>query len=233
MKLLTALVCSTLLFAQTKKVGKRHLQLPPEVLTDLSKPSEVEVQWKLLKGTPLENCPYEGDTKNPDIWVINYLKNRTRTPEERHIDRSITLEKLLTPGDDREHYDPMKAVVIEGYITKIQVGGVETHNCFNKDPQWRDTHIDIGLTPNSPNTECIVAEVTPRWRDLMHKKLALDWSTRTLKKLYLGQKVRITGWLFCDLEHMSSSENMYPGREGNWRASIWEIHPVTSIEFIK
>jgi hypothetical protein len=59
----------------------------------------------------------------------------------------------------------------------------------------------------------------------------VDWSTRTCATInYLGRCVRVRGWMLFDAEHKGEAENTAPGRPRNWRATAWEIHPVTSIE---
>jgi hypothetical protein len=57
--------------------------------------------------------------------------------------------------------------------------------------------------------------------------------TRALRDRLLGRWIRIRGWMLFDVEHQSQSENTAPGRERNWRATAWEIHPVTSIEVVQ
>ena len=56
----------------------------------------------------------------------------------------------------------------------------------------------------------------------------MDWSTEGLQKL-MGHKVKIKGWMLFDFEHIDESENTAPKRRDNWRATAWEIHPVTDI----
>jgi hypothetical protein len=41
---------------------------------------------------------------------------------------------------------------------------------------------------------------------------------------------RLEARCLFDVEHQNASENTAPGRERNWRATAWEIHPITSIE---
>jgi hypothetical protein len=77
----------------------------------------------------------------------------------------------------------------------------------------------------------VIVEVTPRWRAMMAAR-GVDWSTRTLRRGYLGRWVRVTGWLLFDAEHANAAENTEPGRARNWRATAWEIHPITSIEVV-
>jgi hypothetical protein len=78
----------------------------------------------------------------------------------------------------------------------------------------------------------VIAEVTPRFRAMMEKK-GIDWSTEGLRKAIKGQWVEIRGWIFFDPEHVEESfandpKDEVPGK--NWRASCWEIHPITYIK---
>ncbi len=60
----------------------------------------------------------------------------------------------------------------------------------------------------------------------------IDWSTETLKSTLIGHNVKIAGWLFYDEEHKSQSFATNPTGEKNWRASCWEIHPMTYIKVL-
>jgi hypothetical protein len=75
----------------------------------------------------------------------------------------------------------------------------------------------------------VVVEVTPRLREKI-KADGVDWSTKALRSKLLGRWVTFTGWLLFDEEHASQAENTNPGRPRNWRATAWEIHPVTQID---
>ena len=77
----------------------------------------------------------------------------------------------------------------------------------------------------------MIVEVTPRWRYMMRER-GTDWSTRALRDQYLGRWVNVRGWMLFDSEHKGASENTVPERSANWRATAWEIHPVTSIEVV-
>src|SRR5437899_4908967 len=60
----------------------------------------------------------------------------------------------------------------------------------------------------------------------------VDWTTETLQSPTIGIKhkwVEVTGWLLFDLKHIHEAENTYPGNLKNWRATCWEIHPVTNL----
>ena len=115
-----------------------------------------------------------------------------------------------------------------GYVYEVKNGGAETCNC--KDPNVKDTHIEILLDPmQNEKMYRVVAEITPRMRKLMLAK-GIDWSTKTLRDKILGRWVKFEGWLFFDEEHANAAENTAPGRERNWRATAWEIHPITNME---
>ena len=60
----------------------------------------------------------------------------------------------------------------------------------------------------------------------------IDWSTKTLRQELLGRRVKVKGWLLFDAEHENQSENTNPRRKRNWRATAWEIHPVTGIHIV-
>jgi hypothetical protein len=77
-----------------------------------------------------------------------------------------------------------------------------------------------------------VLEVTPRTRDLAQAQ-GLDWSASTLQRELTGHWCRFEGWLFFDDLHAGQAENTMPGRTRNWRATAWELHPVTAIKIIR
>ncbi len=94
-----------------------------------------------------------------------------------------------------------------------------------------DTHIELGLEAATPANQRIIVEVTPRLRKQM-KDQGEDWSTPALKKKMKGKWVRVSGWLLFDIAHVDRAENTNPGDDQNWRATCWEIDPVTSIEVL-
>ena len=72
--------------------------------------------------------------------------------------------------------------------------------------------------PPGPRGGQIVTEVTPPFQPPK-----TGWSYEALDGLCQRQaRVRISGWLLHDYPHLKDV--------GAWRASAWEIHPVTKIE---
>src|SRR3989442_8727307 len=58
------------------------------------------------------------------------------------------------------------------------------------------------------------------------------WSSPPVVGTLVVRWVRVTGWLLFDDEHQRQAENTTPGMVGNWRATAWELHPVTRVEVV-
>ena len=109
----------------------------------------------------------------------------------------------------------------------------------------QDIHIDVVLDPADVDDPCkhFVVEITPRWKFLKGWTLdeALDFKDKW---------VRFRGWMFFDRYHLKEARNTRdsasfrcygpagpftcngPGSSDIWRATAWEIHPVTSFEVL-
>ncbi|MCA1591154.1 MAG: hypothetical protein LC754_00545 [Acidobacteria bacterium] len=158
------------------------------------------------------------------------LKNRDELPQAADFDDALMLEALLRTGDDRAHRSQSRAARVEGYVVAVEDGGVEAANCFSR--LRRDTHIEVALQMNAPPSERVILEVTPRMREWAAGQ-GMDWSTQALKRALVGRRCRFEGWLFFDEEHANAAENTAPGRADNWRATAWELHPLTHIEVVR
>ena len=174
----------------------------------------------------VNGCGLGGKATNAMQTASNPLKNRFSFPSTQDIDTQVNLDIMLkkTKGGLDDH----KAASVEGYITKVKEGGVESCNCGATLHPFMDTHIYVNKTPLFDAKNAVIVEVTPRLRQEMQG--TADWSTASLIKLLPpGTKARITGWLFYDAEHENAAENIQ-SRPHNWRGTCWEIHPVTGIE---
>ncbi|MFN3341121.1 MAG: hypothetical protein ACK40M_00390 [Flavobacteriales bacterium] len=177
-------------------------------------------------------CPPEGSAKTERIRELNRLKNRISFPQAQDFDTLATMKALLLPGNDEARWNEKKAARVRAYVVDVKPGGKETCNCGAKEVDDRDTHIDLVMDPmNEVKSKRFIAEVTPPMRSIM-KLRGENWTTRGLRDQFLGRWVEVEGWLFLDEEHLNTSENTRPLRENNWRATAWEIHPVTSIKVI-
>lgn len=155
-------------------------------------------------------------------------KSRSMAPAENDFDRNVTLRALMAPGNDRLRWVDSRAASVEGYVVAVRSGGIELANCFSM--LRRDTHIEVAARPDAPARQRMTVEVTPVFRDRA-RAAGQDWTTRGLLNL-VGQRVRFEGWLMFDIEHDEESENTSPGRPVNWRATAWELHPVTAIHVL-
>ena len=186
-------------------------------------------------------CGMHGNAKRKQEFDQNPFKNRWNFPNKADFDTSIALRKLIAKGKDRKRFDQKKAVSIIGYVYDVKPGGIETCNCKLNDARFKDTHIEI--TPNSTDTapnKRFIVEVTPRIREKLAGQ-GTTWTTAELKNSILHHKVQIQGWLFYDFSHEDDSFTYDPhdtvdtGQNHdvkNWRATCWEIHPVTDIKII-
>jgi len=181
---------------------------------------------------PFHGCAMEGDARSQGVRALDRLKNRYAAPTPADMDSAITLAAILAPGNDISRWKVKEGAEIIGYVSDVKRGGIEATNCHARDDADRDTHIELVLDPmHSGRSLPMIVEVTPRWRYLMSQR-GMDWSTRALRDRFLGRWVKVRGWMLFDIEHQHESENTAPGRAGNWRATAWEIHPVTSIEVV-
>jgi len=168
------------------------------------------------------NCPSAGIALTTRARDLHRLKNRTTIPQSTDVDSSVTLAALLQPGDDRDRWSNNRAARVEGEVIDVAYARPEATNCFN--PCRRDIHILIATRKGATKSEHVVVEVTPNLG---------DWSEETLQAQLVGHWCEFEGWLYFDAGHAEESENISPGKPDNWRATAWEIHPVTKITVIK
>jgi len=211
-------------------VYRRYLEL-----TDTASAAESVTVASTTNDAPADyhNCAVGGDP-NPNgseyqqVSALNELKNRYHAPNDAQVDSVVTLARMLERGDDTDRFDENHGAVIEGWVDRVRVGGIETVNCHARAAKYRDTHIEVSLNNGEGETRRVIVEVTPRWRAALASH-GVDWSTHALQQLLTGKRVQFRGWLLFDREHVAQAENTNPGNATDWRATVWEIHPVTQI----
>jgi len=225
---------------QTEDVGwvwERFVRLVDP--TELHQPTVPHTFQPAPTGVPVaqgdfDGCPDSGNAKPHHVSVLNRFKNRGADPQDADIDSSVTLAAMLAPSlDDAPRFDATKAAEITAYVFRVIPGGrSETSNCKLGDPVHRDSHIELTLSPSDTTPiRRVIVEVTPRWRAALRDQ-GIDWSTATLQQTVEGHWVRVRGWLMFDAEHKAQAENTHQGGDRNWRATAWEIHPVTAMTII-
>ena len=176
------------------------------------------------------NCPDAGIALTNNARQLHRLKNRTTFPQAADFDPRVTLDAILQPGDDRDRWSTERAARIQGEVIDVEHAGTEATNCYN--PCRRDIHILIATRKEAPKTEQVVAEVTPNLREWAAQQ-GIDWSEKTLQAQLVGHWCEFEGWLYFDVNHDEEAENTNPHRPANWRATSWEIHPITKITVIR
>jgi hypothetical protein len=176
------------------------------------------------------NCPSAGIALTTRARNLHRLKNRTSFPAATDFDSTITLAAILQPGNDTNRWSNDRAARIQGEVLDVAYAQPEATNCFN--PCRRDIHILLATRKAAAKTEHVVVEVTPNLRDLAVGQ-GTDWSEETLQAQLVGHWCEFEGWMYFDVGHAEESENVSPGKSGNWRATAWEIHPVTKITVIR
>jgi len=166
-------------------------------------------------------CGMSGDARSTETVVLDLLKNRHEAPTV--IDSSATLAALSAAKADSRAFDDLKGATVEGYLVKVTLEKGESCNCHSTNSVDWDFHCYLAPTADARLSERLVVEVTPRMR----------LKTLDQMKALIGKRLKVTGWLMDDTMHKDASEADNPGKRGNWRASCWEIHPVTGIEVEK
>ena len=170
------------------------------------------------------NCPNAGIALTTRARNLHRLKNRTSLPTAADFDPAITLDALLQPGNDTNRWSNNRAARIQGEVIDVAYARPEATNCFN--PCRRDIHIVLAMHKGAAKTESVIVEVTPNFQ-------TAGWSEETLQAQLVGHWCEFEGWMYFDAGHAQESENVSPGKRDNWRATAWEIHPVTKISVIR
>lgn len=176
------------------------------------------------------NCERPGAPILSLLLPAARLKNRSAPPRSEDFDQRVTLETLLEKENDSHRWSSARAATIEGFVVKVEEAGVEMANCLSA--ARRDIHIELAPRPDAPPRERVIVEVTPYWRKWAQRQ-GQDWSAQALRRDLLNHRCRFAGWLYFDGGHMDEAENTAPGQAHNWRATAWEIHPVTEIQVIR
>jgi hypothetical protein len=129
-----------------------------------------------------------------------------------------------------------------GYLYYAKKTGAESSNCQLTEAEDVDYHIGIGfddqlagrlrnsrkLAPEDRKAltqTSIIVEMTPHYRAFFET----NWTLEELKAV-IGKKVKVIGQVMVDSEHRIPSQDCAFRDDAPstcWRASAWELHPVT------
>ena len=174
-----------------------------------------------------KGCAAEG--KGGDSQ-LNVLKNRSeQVPNPKPMTMADILALPAPSGVEKVNRSQWPAsalatvaehekegVIVEGFWVQVRPEGLEATNC--DDPTLHDFHLWLVESSGQQKPKSMVTEMTPRWRGSN-----AGWNQKAIQRLISqGAKFRVTGWLLFDQEH--------PEQINKFRATLWEIHPITKVE---
>jgi hypothetical protein len=180
------------------------------------------ILWLVLA----KNCPTAGIALTTNARNLHRLKNRTSIPKASDFDPTVNLNDVLRNGDDSSRWSIDRAARIQGEVIDVAYARPEATNCFSL--CRRDIHIVLSTRKGAPKTEQMIVEVTPTFQQSM-----TGWSLDELRPILVGHWCEFEGWLYFDAGHVDQAENTAPHNPTNWRATAWELHPVTNLKVIR
>jgi hypothetical protein len=188
-----------------------------------------------VRNPPIDDhCGIDGGSSNPSKQAESRAKNNfcvaTQAP------RVITYQELV--GLQSQSANIPKSIPDRTMISKLGEGQYVSYVAFIKDAHYSDVaageavncnipgnatnDIHIVLLKDPKDDECLstTAEMSPHYRPP-------DWTPENLLKASAGHPVRLQGQLFFDGSHTPCHDNSRPNPK---RASLWEIHPVYSVD---
>jgi hypothetical protein len=184
------------------------------------------------------------------LVTVDAIRALNDTALWRHGDSSRT---VWTPGD-RALVTPYEgiALTVEGFFNIVKpqktappkprkkVG--ETTNCHSWEEADTDWHVSLVASPNETEEEGVVVEPTPRtkrmnpgWVASAMQALAVRQSAHATPHPEKAKQIRVTGFLMLDPAHTNHIRGgcaSLPTCKDTtfFRATLWELHPVTRIE---
>ena len=183
-----------------------------------------------------DHCGIQGGSSDPAAQAESTAKNNFCAP--MNDPDTVTYQKLLDLQtqsasipkklDDRQEVENLGEGNYVSYVALIKnahysdTTGGEAVNCNMSGNPPNDIHIVL-MSSATDTDECnsTTAEMSPHYRPT-------NWTPEKLNAL--GRPVRLKGQLFYDNSHTPCTAHSRPNPK---RASLWEIHPVYSIEVCK
>ena len=207
-------------------------------IAEAKKPAPKTRRIACSQGTSYRNCPACGTATNTPHRTLNVQKNRDAAVTNP---QKVTVEEMRDPANNTGKFSPSKQVSITGFVANVDPGGLkEQCNCGRVD--LRDVHINVVANASEANdpTKYVVVEFTPRWEKKFHfDDSNYDAMKKAVEDQIAGKWVKFEGWMMYDFIHENASQSTAPNNPGcprngqppphcNWRATPWEVHPVTA-----
>jgi hypothetical protein len=181
-----------------------------------------------------DQCGIDGGSSDPAKQAESRAKNDFCATTQ--LPRVITYPELVTLQNqsanipknlpDRSAVEKLGEGQYVSYIAFIKdahysdVAAGEAVNCNIPGNATNDIHIVLLKDPKDDECLSTTAEISPHYRPA-------DWTPENLLKASSGHPVRLLGHLFFDGSHTPCSGTSRPNPK---RASLWEIHPVYSVD---
>ncbi|HEY4960212.1 MAG TPA: hypothetical protein VII29_05085 [Terriglobales bacterium] len=183
-----------------------------------------------------DHCGIQGGSSDPAAQGEATAKNNFCAPT--HDPDTVTYQNLLDLQTQSASIP--KSLTDRKEVENLGEGNYVSYVAIIKDAHYSDTTggeaVNCNMSGNPPNDIHIVLMSDPNDTDECHSTTAemsphyrpANWTPAKLNAL--GKPVRIKGQLFYDNSHTPCTAHSRPNPK---RASLWEIHPVYSIEVCK
>lgn len=209
----------------------------------------IEVKHPIIDDTcSIDGTKHHGGELSAGKLAENHLKNNfcvTGNPVDITYDNLLQLEAARKDVHDPElpnvaarRAELTNVITVnghgvgEGTLVRLVIHVIEAHpadigtgesvNCYRSSKKENDIHIALGQQTKADECSSVTAEISPHYRPD-------TWTSDSVNSV--GEHpVRITGQLFYDSSHVTCHDGKRPSPP---RASLWEIHPVYSIDVCK
>ncbi len=169
------------------------------------------------------------------LWRFTNRKNWTRT------DSGVVIPYEGLPLTVEGFFEIVKPQATSPPTGTKRVG--ESPNCHSWDERDTDWHIALVADPSETEDRSVVVEPTPRtkrhnsgWDPKAVAKLAVRRKPSSPRDEQNAARVRVTGFLMLDPvhpDHIKGKCTSNCAGKRFFRATLWEIHPVTRIEVFR
>jgi hypothetical protein len=185
-----------------------------------------------------DHCGIRGGSSDPAAQAESTAKNNFCAPT--HDPDVLTYQQLLDLQTQSASANVPKKLEDRKDVENLGEGNYVSYVALIKNAHYSDTTggeaVNCNMSGNPPNDIHIVLMSSATDTDECHSTTAemsphyrpTNWTPDKLNAL--GKPVRLKGQLFYDNSHTPCTANSRPNPK---RASLWEIHPVYSIEVCK
>jgi hypothetical protein len=158
-----------------------------------------------------------------------------------HADSALVIPYEGIPVTVEGYFEIVKPQQTSAPAPGKQVG--ESPNCHSWAEMDTDWHMALVAEPTETESRAVVVEPTPRtkrqnsgWTPAKAEALAVRHSPHDTRHESDAARVRVTGFLMLDPvhpDHIAGHCKTACAGKPFYRATLWEVHPVTKIEVLR